>query len=203
MPKDQATLIVQIHASPLMVMLVVTGGGAQALADLLAAPGASRTVLEALVPYSPASLTDFLGTLPKQVVSVETAAALARTAYQRASTLHSEQGEQGEQGEQDEQDEQDEQKTSVVGVSCTAALMTDRPKKGEHRAHLGVSSSDETRVYSLTLTKGARDRREEERVVSDLVLAVLALTCGIPVALNASLLAKERVTIQVMPPPKG
>ena len=194
MPKDQATLIVQIHASPLMVMLVVTGGGAQALADLLAAPGASRTVLEALVPYSTVSLTDFLGTLPKQVVSTETAAALARAAYQRASTLHSEQGEQGKQAEQ---------KTSVVGVSCTAALVTDRPKKGEHRAHLGVSSSDETRVYSLTLTKGARDRREEERVVSDLVLAVLALTCGIPVALNASLLAEERVTIQVMPPPAG
>ena len=191
MPKDQATLIAQIHANPLMVMLVVTGGGTQALADLLAAPGASRTVLEALVPYSAASLTDFLGTLPKQVVSVETAAALARAAYQRASTLHYEQA------------EQDEQKTSVVGVSCTAALVTDRPKKGEHRAHLGVSSSDETRVYSLTLTKGARDRREEERVVSNLVLAVLALTCGIPVTLNASLLAEERVTIQVMPSPAG
>ncbi len=171
-----------------MAMLVVTGGGTQALADVLAVPGASRTVLEALVPYSEESLREFVGTLPNQVVSIETAAALARAAYQRASTLHHEQA---------------EQKTSVVGVACTAALVTDRPKKGEHRAHLGVSSSDETRVYSLTLTKGARDRQAEERVVSDLVLGVLALTCGIPVALNASLLAKERVTIQVMPPPAG
>ena len=185
MPKDQATLIAQIHANPLMVMLVVTGGGTQALADVLAVPGASRTVLEALVPYSEESLREFLGTLPNQVVSIETAAALARAAYQRASTLHY------------------EQETPIVGVSCTAALVTDRPKKGAHRAHLGVSSSDETRVYSLTLTKGARDRQAEERVVSDLVLGVLALACGIPVALNASLLAEERVTIQVMPPPKG
>lgn len=185
MPKDQATLIAQIHANPLMAMLVVTGGGTQALADLLAAPGASRTVLEALVPYSAAALTEFLGTLPNQVVSIETAAALARAAYQRASTLHH------------------EQETPLVGVACTAALVTDRPKKGKHRAHLGVSSSDETRVYSLTLIKGARDRRAEERVVSDLVLDVLALACGIPVALNASLRAEERVTIQVMPSPAG
>ena len=168
-----------------MVMLVVTGGGTQALADLLAVPGASRTVLEALVPYSAASVTEFLGALPNQVVSIETATALARGAYQRASTLHH------------------EQEIPIVGVACTAALVTNRPKKGAHRAHLGVSSSDETRVYSLTLTKGARDRREEERVVSDLLLAVLALTCRIPVALNASLLAEEHVIIQVMPPPVG
>ena len=168
-----------------MAMLVVTGGGTQALADVLAIPGASRTVLEALVPYNADSLTEFLGILPNQVVSIETAAALARAAYQRASTLHH------------------EQEIPIVGVSCTAALVTDRPKKGEHRAHLGVSSSDQTRVYSLTLTKGARDRREEERVVSDLVLDVLALACGIPAALNASLPAEERVVMQVMPPPAG
>ncbi|MFB3076872.1 MAG: hypothetical protein ACE1Y4_02600, partial [Lysobacterales bacterium] len=72
MPKDPASLIAQIHASPLMAMLVVTGGGTQALADVLAVPGASRTVLEALVPYSAAALTEFLGTLPNQVVSIET-----------------------------------------------------------------------------------------------------------------------------------
>lgn len=185
MAKDQAALIAQIHASPVMAMLVLTGGGTQALADMLAVPGASRTVLEALVPYTAASLTEFLGAPPKQVVSVETAAALARAAYQRAATLHY------------------EQEISIVGVSCTATLVTDLPKKGEHRAHLGVSSSDETRVYSLTLTKGARGRREEERVVSDLVLDILALTCGIPVALNESLPAEERVVMQFMPPPVG
>ncbi len=185
MEKDQAALIAQIHASPVMAMLVVTGGGTQALADVLAVPGASRTVLEALVPYTAASLTEFLGALPKQVVSVETAAALARAAYQRASTLHY------------------KQEYPIVGVSCTATLVTDRPKKGEHRAHLGVSSSAETHVYSLTLIKGARDRREEERVVSDLLLDILALTCGIPVALNGSLPGEERVVMRVMPLPAG
>ena len=50
------SLIAQIHASPVMAVVIVTGGGAQALADLLAVPGASRTLLEALVPYSEKSL---------------------------------------------------------------------------------------------------------------------------------------------------
>ena len=70
-----------------MVVLVVTGGGVQALADLLTVPGASRTVLEALVPYSEQSLAEFLGALPVRSVSVETATALARIAYQRAIQL--------------------------------------------------------------------------------------------------------------------
>src|SRR5215471_6186361 len=114
---DRVSLITRIHASPTMVVLVVTGGGAQALADLLAVPGASRTVLEALVPYSERSLAEFLGTLPEQLVSVETASALAQTAYQRALRLRTEEA------------------VPLIGLSCTATLVTDRPKRGAHRAH--------------------------------------------------------------------
>ena len=53
---NRTFLITQIHATPVMAMVVITGGGTQAIADLLAVPGASRTVLEALIPYSDASL---------------------------------------------------------------------------------------------------------------------------------------------------
>ena len=59
MASVQTTSIARIHASSLRAMLVVTGGGTQAIADLLAVPGASRTVLEAVVPYSEAALVDF------------------------------------------------------------------------------------------------------------------------------------------------
>ena len=34
------------------LVVAVTGGGSQAIADLLTVPGASATVLEAVVPYS-------------------------------------------------------------------------------------------------------------------------------------------------------
>src|SRR5215207_6433216 len=63
-PMEKATLIAQIHDAPVMAVIVVTGGGAQAIADILAVPGASRTLLEALVPYSDKSLTKFLGSSP-------------------------------------------------------------------------------------------------------------------------------------------
>ena len=173
------TLIAQIHESASRAMLVVTGGGTQALADLLAIPGASRTVLEAVVPYSEAALNEFLGASPHQAVCVETAAVLAGAAYRRAVLLHDAEG-------------------PLVGVSCTAALATDRFKKGDHRAHIGISTVEETRVYSCTLTKGARDRQAEERVVSDLLLTVLARACGLRVSLDGLLRADERIVEQAV-----
>jgi nicotinamide mononucleotide (NMN) deamidase PncC len=156
---DNIPLITHIHASQVMAVIVVTGGGSQAIADLLAVPGASRTVLEALVPYSDKSMTEFLGASPTQAVSIETAAALAQQAYQRACSLR------------------EAEEISVVGLSCTATLVTDRPKKGDHRAHVGLCTSEYTQVFSLTLQKGARDRIGEERLVSDLLLQVLAVGC--------------------------
>ena len=161
-----------------MTVFIVTGGGAQALADLLTVPGASRTVLEALVPYSERSLAEFLGPLPRQSVSVETAAALAQTAYQRALRLRT------------------DATVPVVGLSCTATLVTNRPKKGAHRAHIGLCSGEHVHVYSLTLLKGARDRSSEERLVSDLFLQVLAGACKLDIAVDLSLLEDEQVTVQ-------
>ncbi len=177
---NTTSLITQIHTSPVMVVLVVTGGGAQALADLLAVPGASRTLLEALVPYSERSLAEFLGALPVQSVSVTAAAALARTAYQRAIRLRK------------------DENVPVVGLACTATLVTDRPKQGAHRASVGLCAWEGTRVYSLTLQKGARDRQGEERLVSDLLLRVLAEACGRDTAEELTLLPEERVTRQDM-----
>jgi len=175
---DRLSLITRIHASPTMVVLVVTGGGAQALADLLAVPGASRTVLEALVPYSGQSLAEFLGASPQQSVSAETAAALARTAYQRALRLRG------------------DGTVPVIGLSCTATLVTDRAKKGAHRAHVGLCTGAQARVYSLTLQKGARERQGEERLVSDLLLRVLAEACGLGGVTDLALFAGEQVTVQ-------
>ena len=175
---DQHTLIARIHASPFMAVIVVTGGGAQALTDLLTVPGASKTVLEALIPYSDRSLEEFLGAVPRQAVSMETASALAQNAHQRARKLCP------------------EPTLAVLGLSCTATLVTDRPKKGEHRAHVGLCSETDTIVYSLTLTKGARDRQAEERVVSNLLLNVLAEACEVKASAEIGLLAGERITVE-------
>ena len=172
---DVASLIAQIHATPTMAVLVVTGGGTQALADLLAVPGGSRTVLEALIPYSAKSLAEFLGTSPSQAVSTATAKELAQAAYQRALQLR------------------ENNTIPVIGVACTAALVTDRPKKGEHRAYIGLAHRVTTQVVSLTLEKGARDRTAEERLVSDVMLSTLAQGCGLTVTKSFSLGPRDRL----------
>ena len=62
-------------------MLAVTGGGSGAIAALLEVPGASRTVLEAIVPYSEGSLVRWLGGPPDQACSAPTARAMAMAAF--------------------------------------------------------------------------------------------------------------------------
>ena len=78
------SLVTAIHAAGRPLVLIVTGGGSLAISDLLTVPGASRTVLEALVPYSGESLTELLGKRPDQYCSEATARAMAVVAYQRA-----------------------------------------------------------------------------------------------------------------------
>jgi len=163
-----------------MAVVVVTGGGSQALADLFVVPGASRTVLEALVPYSDRSMREFLGHEPEQAVSAETAAALARRAYERALALRPD-------GD-----------VPVLGVACTAALVTDRPRKGEHRAHVAVCRGEPVEVRSVALKKNARNRAGEERVVADLVLSAMGRACGTDVAMCAALLPPEGVRVAVI-----
>ena len=163
-----------------MVVLVVTGGGTQALADLFVVPGASRTVLEALVPYSDRSMEEFLGSQPAQAASAETAAALARRAYERALTLRP------------------AQEVEVLGVACTAALVTDRPRKGDHRAHVAVCGGESVEVRSVTLEKNARTREGEERVVADLLLSAMGRACGVAPAMCDGLLPREPLRVWVL-----
>jgi len=158
---DRHGLITRIHATDVRGVLAVTGGGVASLTWLLTVPGASRTVLEASVPYAEAALADLVGHTPTQAVSATTAEAMAVACLRRAVQLDPDGA------------------GLLVGVAATAALVSDRPKRGEHRAHVALAVPNGTRVWSLTLAKGRRDRTGEDRLVSDLVVAVLAEACGV------------------------
>ncbi len=155
MESDVLQLVQAVHDQPSRVMLVTAGAGTQALAWLLAVAGASRTLLEATIPYSESSFNTFLGHLPQQYVSAETAGFLAGRALNRASWLY--------EGEE-----------SLVGLSCTATVVTDRPKRGQHRAHVATWTKDRVINYHLQLHKGSRERYGEEDLVSRLMLNALA-----------------------------
>src|SRR5690349_1596077 len=79
-----AELIAKIHAAPYQMVLALTGGGSGAISQLLSVAGGSRTVLEAIVPYSAAALSEFLGATPDQFCSPRTARLMAMAAFQRA-----------------------------------------------------------------------------------------------------------------------
>jgi hypothetical protein len=78
--------------------------------------------------------------------------------------------------------------TALVGLGATAALVSDRPRKGEHRFH--IAFADAARVAHCTgvLAKGRRDRAAEEDLVSRAIVLWLAHGCGIAAPSPRSLL---------------
>jgi len=151
-----------LHESEFAGVFLVTGGGVTLLAELLSEPGASRTVLEASVPYAEAALTEQLGGQPDQACSEDTARALAMAAFQRACILNAEQ--------------QDHEKQHLIGFGCTAALATNRKKRGAHRAYLAVQTLTTTATAIVEFDKGLDgmgDRKSEEDQVTDLAWRLL------------------------------
>lgn len=173
---DEATqrLIEAMHATPTRAVLAVSGAGSQALAWLLGVGGASRTVLEATVPYAQAAFVAYTGSAPAEFASTEAAVALASASLERARALT-------------------EGDSAVVGIGCAATIATDRLKRGEHRAFVAVAALDGTRWYALHIEKGPRDRQGEEELVSRLTLNALAEACGLDGRLELGLRPGEQL----------
>ena len=168
--------IQSIHDCPTRVVLVVAGAGCRALSDLLAVGGASRTLLEALVPYSQASFDEFLAQPVSNYVTAQSARLLAGRAYTRARWLESDE-------------------VPIIGLACTAAIISDRPKRGEHRAHIACWQAEQVVEYTIYLDKGARDRSGEENMVSGMILNALAAACGLKQQLDIPLLDGDRIHV--------
>jgi nicotinamide mononucleotide (NMN) deamidase PncC len=169
------------HACGRPAVLAITGGGTAAISRLLGVPGGSRSVLEAVVPYANAALTAWLSREPDAYCSADTALMMAAVAWQRAARLAG-------AGQ------------NVIGIACTASLVSDTPKRGAHRCWIATQSASETRLAHLDLNKGARSRAKEESLAADLVLATLFEAAGLE-APPLPLLAGETVEHRVTTPP--
>ena len=165
-----------IHDCPSQLVLTIAGAGHSALSSLLDVAGASRTLLEALVPYSNAAFDDFLAYTPEQYVAPTTARLMAGRAYTRARLLtHS--------------------TAPVIGVGCTATIATDRPKRGEHRAHIALRQHGKLMEYYLQLEKGKRDRHGEEAVVGGIIINAIAESFGVRQRVAVPLAGDDQLTI--------
>ena len=177
MDADLLASIKAIHRSPTMAVVIASGGGARSLAWLLGTEGASRTLLDVQVPYSASAMGDLLGGIPDSAVSEAVAADIARAAYRRALGLRTDDA-------------------PVVGIGATAAIATDRPRKGSHRCFVASCTDAATAVYGLTFVKGLRDRRAEDEAVSRLIVHALAQACAVDSAPPGGLREDEGVEVR-------
>ena len=173
-------LIQAIHDAPAKACLVVTGAGTSAISALFAVAGASRTVIDAQIPYAMYALHEYVGQQKAdQHVSVAEAKLMAEKAYQRARRLVT-----------DNADKQDTN-TRLIGLSCTAAITTDRKRRGENRCHIAWYDGQSGATYSLVMQKDARDRALEEAICRNLILNALAESFQLNMRLDIELMDGE------------
>ncbi len=139
--------------------VAVTGGGSLGVSWLLNHPGASRALVEAQVPYLAEAIADYLGRPGPHRVREETARLLAARARGRARTLARSDG--------------------AVGAGATAALATDRVRKGRDRAFVCTRGSLAYSFASLRFDPGAADRLSQEEVLSAVLVARCAAASGV------------------------
>ena len=170
-PSDAAwqQLISALHVSGRKAALAITGGGSGAVGELLRVPGGSRLLIEAQVPYDALALATFLGFAPAQACSPDTAIAMARSVWARAKRLVP-------------------AGSDLVGLGATAALVSDYPRKGEHRLHIAFANSAGIAHCTGVLAKGRRDRAAEEDLVSRAIILWLSRACGVAAPSPRSLL---------------
>ena len=145
--------IERILDSGYKAVLVTAGGGSTALNSLLTTPGASRFVVDARVPYSPEALSAYLGEEVAQSCSPETARKLAHAAFKFQISSF-----------------------KFLSVSCTAALQTDRERRGADRAFICIKTEQAEKLYALHFSKTSRE--EQEVLLSDWLLVLIAQAVG-------------------------
>jgi len=200
--EKRITFLQSLHNAPTELVLALSGGGSLVLGDILTVPGASRTLIEASIPYAEEPLHKYIGRIPEQCCCQRTARYMAMTAFHRGlqyirsrkansvgldsgtfkmrsidvshdiDDTHFYASHAAQWGEEDDLDDY----LDLIGIACTASLVTDRSKKGEYRVHVATQTLRRTIVFSLQLVKNARSRWEEERLLADLILNAVETT---------------------------
>lgn len=152
-----AERIAPIFNSGARAALAVTGGGSGAVHALLSTPGASRFVADVRIPYSPEALTNFLGEEAAGSCSVPTAVGMATKAFEQISNPES-------------------PISNPVGIGCTAALQTDRQRRGDDRAFICIKTEAVEKLYVLYFSQASRT--EQEALLSDWLLVLIAQAVG-------------------------
>jgi len=155
-------IIQKIHSSPFRFVLVSSGGGTNAISEILKVPGASKSVLEAYVPYAKESLDYYLLKQPDHYCSLGTTLSMAAKAYSAAKKI-----------------DPNTNPKNLLGVAVTASLATNYSKKGEHKFFIAIQTYKYSSSFSYSFVKGELSREEEEQVVTDHIIKAIAQSCKV------------------------
>ena len=161
MPNHTNT-INQIHNSSYRFVIVSSGGGTNAISEILKVPGASTSVLEAYVPYAKESLDYYLLKQPDHYCSMDTTLSMAAKAYSAAKKI-----------------DPTNHPKNLLGIAVTASLATNYPKKGEHKFFIAIQTHKYSKSFAYSFVKGELSRESEEEVVTNYVIKSLAEACNI------------------------
>ena len=155
-------IIQKIHSSPFRFVLVSSGGGTNAISEILKVAGASESVLEAYVPYAKESLDYYLLKQPDHYCSLDTTLSMAAKAYSAAKKIAP-----------------GTNPINLLGVAVTASLATNYSKKGEHKFFIAIQTYKYSSSFSYSFVKGELKREEEEQVVTDHIIKAIAQSCEV------------------------
>lgn len=153
----------------------VSGGGCTALEWLFTVPGASNCLMDAGVVYSRPALNAFiqnednLNQLSSSACSSTTALAMADASWRHANEFLLESS----------CDFNRVRDVNIFGLSCTASLASDVPKKGAHRVFVASTMQATSKIFTVEFQKGLRTRKLEDAACSRLILDAIAKCSGI------------------------
>jgi nicotinamide mononucleotide (NMN) deamidase PncC len=146
--------LIRIHNSPANYVFAITGGGTEIIGEILKQGGASKTVLECIVPYSQKSLVDFVGIEPQKYACEKTAVLMAMAAYERSKSIRINNFSKG------------------IAATCKLAINGNERKGRVHAVHVAVQSYSSLKIANLVFKKN-RTRLEEEEIAAQLILEML------------------------------
>lgn len=149
--------------------LYMTGGGMNAISLLTNHGGASKSLLEAYIPYLKQSLDEFLDSKIEHACCEETSILMAKKGYQRVCELFLTSTQSFHQLND----------VNMFAVSCAAALATTRSKLGDHKCYVSIATESVVKTYHCIFNKNIRSRYEEDMIVSRLIILAIADQCNI------------------------
>lgn len=113
------------------IYIAATGAGAGAQNEIWKTPGCSAYFAGACFPYGEDQLEEFIGYRPEKFVSANIAIEMAMVAYQRAWRNSSD---------------------DAIGIGCTAAVATNRLRKGDYVSYMARCDDDGVHLHTMYLS---------------------------------------------------